>query len=132
MLANHEETVYYDDILKAFAFFYGKLSLDNLIKKIVQDYKSQVPAANIAARFHNTITELFSRVAEQAREDKAINTVALSGGVFQNIFLFNGLLNTLKQKGFEVITHSLVPANDGGLALGQIAIAANRLEKANA
>ncbi|MBN1893495.1 hypothetical protein JW906_03325, partial [bacterium] len=60
------------------------------------------------------------------REKTGLSVVALSGGCFMNRFLSERLSSGLSSEGFDVLTHSLVPANDGGLALGQAVIAANR------
>ena len=63
------------------------------------------------------------------RDKTGLNLVALSGGVFQNGLLISSLKSRLEQLDFEVLTHSLVPPNDGGLSLGQAAVAAARLGK---
>jgi hydrogenase maturation protein HypF len=101
----------------------GPVVLKNLIKYIVEDFQNQLAVPIIAAKFHNSLALIFSLVAEKAREKYKINRVALSGGVYQNIYFFDKLSALLHKKNFEVITHSEVPTNDGGLALGQIAIA---------
>jgi hydrogenase maturation protein HypF len=62
-------------------------------------------------------------VSRSVREDRKLNRVALSGGVFQNVFLLRAARELLRCDGFEVITHSRVPANDGGISLRQAAIA---------
>jgi hydrogenase maturation protein HypF len=62
-------------------------------------------------------------LAQIFRERKKINKVALSGGCFQNVALLKTSLNLLRENDFEVLTHRLVPPNDGGLALGQAVIA---------
>ena len=58
------------------------------------------------------------------REKLAINTVALSGGVWQNIYLMEGTVKVLCRAGFEVISNAKVPTNDGGISYGQAAVAA--------
>ena len=58
------------------------------------------------------------------RERHALTTVALSGGVFQNMLLLNQVMSRLESRGFTVLTHSRVPCNDGGISLGQAVIAA--------
>ena len=57
-----------------------------------------------------------------------INKVVLSGGVFQNKYLSEGTMDLLQKNNFEVYSHSTVPANDGGIALGQLAVASKRRE----
>jgi hydrogenase maturation protein HypF len=91
------------------------------------------PIGVMAARFHrglaNGIVRMVEKLASEVRGfDAPVPTVALSGGVFQNRILFERVLAGLQAKGFSVLTHSLVPCNDGGLALGQAVIAAARLQ----
>jgi hydrogenase maturation protein HypF len=84
----------------------------------------------IAARFHRGLANVVVRMVEELAVQAAevpVRTVALSGGVFQNRVLFERVLGMLESRGLAVLTHSRVPCNDGGLALGQAAIAAARL-----
>jgi len=69
-------------------------------------------------------------VCLRIREERGLNAVALSGGVFQNAFLLQGLTKGLHERDFRVYTHSKVPSNDGGIALGQ-AVIANAICKRN-
>ena len=62
-------------------------------------------------------------ICKRLRKLHRINDVALSGGVFQNSYIFVGLVTALEKQGFKVYTHSIIPTNDGGIALGQIVIA---------
>jgi len=80
-----------------------------------------------AARFHATVAAFTAEVCGLIRAETELNTVALSGGVFQNVRLLGMLLGRLSEAGFDVIYHHAVPPNDGGLALGQAAVAAWRL-----
>jgi len=86
------------------------------------------PAPVIAARFHKGLAIVIARMVEKLSRydtgEEPIMTVALSGGVFQNRVLFEQVVTRLEERGFRVLTHRQVPANDGGLALGQAAIAA--------
>ena len=84
------------------------------------------PAA-IAGRFHQSLARGLTDMCLLLREKTGLNLVALSGGVFQNGLLISSLKSRLEQQDFEVLTHSLVPPNDGGLSLGQAAVAAARL-----
>jgi hydrogenase maturation protein HypF len=77
----------------------------------------------IAARFHVGLVELFVDRLIICRDKYGLNTVALSGGVHQNASFAHYLLDRLKQERFNCITHRQVPANDGGLALGQLLVA---------
>jgi hydrogenase maturation protein HypF len=63
------------------------------------------------------------QAARQAKKITGINRIGLSGGVYQNAFFFSNMLRRLQEEGFEVLAHRQVPANDGGLALGQVVIA---------
>jgi hydrogenase maturation protein HypF len=90
-----------------------------VIQGIVDDVLDKAAPARISRRFHNTLSALFTRVCQDLRETKRLNRVVLSGGVFQNMNLLRKLKESLEEHKFEVYTHQLVPANDGGLALGQ-------------
>ena len=96
-------------------------------RAVLDDLRRGTPHGVIAARFHKglamAVVAMTRALAVRARFD----TVALSGGCFQNAVLFEQTERRLRDAGFTVLTHSLVPANDGGLALGQAAIAAARL-----
>jgi hydrogenase maturation protein HypF len=85
-----------------------------------------VPSSLLAGAFHRAVAEMIAEVSRRIRERTGITTVALSGGVFQNMRLQRLAVERLQGDGFEVLTHRRVPANDGGLALGQAAIAAAR------
>jgi len=81
-----------------------------------------------AARFQNTIVAGIVRVCESVREERGLKRVALSGGVFQNAWILSRATAALRERGFEVFTNTLVPPNDGGLSLGQAAVAAERMK----
>jgi hydrogenase maturation protein HypF len=87
-----------------------------------------VPASAIALRFHqglsSIIVETADRLAHQKNGAQEFEAVALSGGCFQNRILFEGVAAQLRCKGLTVLTHAEIPANDGGLSLGQAAVAA--------
>jgi hydrogenase maturation protein HypF len=91
---------------------------------LLEDRRAGVDAGRIAARFHNGVTRVVCEVCGSLRDERGLNEVALSGGVWQNVALLQSVIAQLEQAGFIVYTHRLVPANDGGLALGQAAIAA--------
>jgi len=99
---------------------------DLTIKEIVDDVLNSVETSVISAKFHNTIISVILEAAKKAREKYSLNKIVLSGGVFQNKYLLEGIENNLTENKFEVFTHSKVPSNDGGIALGQLAIAAKR------
>ena len=107
------------------------LVLDTLaiFRAVVADRLAGVAAAVIAARFHNSLVRLLADACDLIRERTGLNLVALSGGVMQNALLFTRLQRALAARGFEVLTHTLTPPNDGSISLGQVAVAAARLER---
>jgi len=80
----------------------------------------------IAARFHNTIAQIIVAVCLRIRKETGLNEVVLSGGVFQNRYLLEKTLYLLSMNRFTVFSNHQVPANDGGIALGQLLTAAER------
>jgi hydrogenase maturation protein HypF len=96
-------------------------------ERLVSDVIAGVSINKIAARFHNGLAQMVASASLRLRSETGINEVALSGGVWQNITLLGRTLSLLQNEGFQVYLHREVPANDGGLSLGQAAIAASRL-----
>ena len=96
----------------------------DLIRAATEDLRAGVPREIIAARFHNGLATLIVDGCVLLRDRHALNTVALSGGVFQNLLLLGRTVTRLEANGFTVLTHSRVPGNDGGISLGQAVIAA--------
>ena len=94
-----------------------------MIAAVVNDLSKGASAATVAARFHAALAVAIADVAELVGEPR----VALTGGCFQNALLTEWVREALEDRGFEVLLHRRVPANDGGIALGQIAVAAARL-----
>jgi hydrogenase maturation protein HypF len=88
-----------------------------------------VPAPVVAVRFHRGVAAAVVRVALHARAGHGTGVVALSGGVFTNALLLSLTTRGLREAGFEVLRHRRVPANDGGLALGQVMVGATRPER---
>ena len=97
-----------------------------LIRAAVADVRSGLSAVSISARFHNGLAAMVRDVCEEIRDARSLSEVALSGGVFQNVTLLRRTLDLLRAAGFTVYTHHLVPPNDGGLSLGQAAVAIAR------
>ncbi|MDT0484402.1 carbamoyltransferase HypF [Streptomyces doebereineriae] len=95
-----------------------------VLAAIVGDLRAGVEPALVAARFHRGVTGLVHRMCARARERHRLDTVALTGGVFANTLLSSACAATLREDGFTVLRHHLVPPNDGGLALGQLMVAA--------
>jgi hydrogenase maturation protein HypF len=103
------------------------LDLMPAIKDIIEIKRNRKDNNYLASAFHNTLISAFTKMAETIRTEKDLNRVVLSGGCFQNRILLEGCVNKMEEKGFEVITHSLVPTNDGGISLGQAVCAAEQL-----
>jgi hydrogenase maturation protein HypF len=95
-----------------------------MFRALVDDLIRGTSPAIVSGRFHATIASMVAEMCERIRSKMGLNTVALSGGCFQNRILFRYTSNRLEGRGFEVLMHSQVPCNDGGLSLGQAAIAA--------
>lgn len=93
----------------------------SMILGIIEDKLAKKGVPYIARKFHNTIAEIIKVLSERVREEKDINLVGLSGGVFQNRLLLKLTLRKLKEAGFKVLLHKNVPSNDGGVSLGQLA-----------
>ncbi|KUL35039.1 hydrogenase maturation protein HypF [Streptomyces sp. NRRL F-4489] len=92
----------------------------------VEDLRAGTGPERIAARFHTAVAGFVRRCCGLARERTGLATVALTGGVFANTLLAEAAARALRQDGFTVLRHRLVPPNDGGLALGQLLVAARR------
>jgi hydrogenase maturation protein HypF len=94
-----------------------------IIRGVVDDLLAGTTTGEISARFHRTMAEVVVAGCEEVREAGGTTAVALSGGTFQNMLLLEQLVRLLEERGFEVYWHRRVPANDGGLALGQAILA---------
>ncbi len=102
-----------------------------MIKSIAGDLKRGTGVSEIAYRFHYTLADIIAKVSEDLREESGIGDVVMSGGVFQNSLLLGAAVESLTKKGFRVWTHGKVPANDGGISLGQAAVAWERTKEEN-
>ena len=96
--------------------------LSPIVRDIAEAVLQGVRAGEISRRFHRTLLDCFQEIIGKAATATGIRTIALSGGVFQNPLLFETLVGELEATGYRVLTHSLVPSNDGGLSLGQAVI----------
>jgi hydrogenase maturation protein HypF len=105
------------------------LNMSPAIRAIVADVGARQNKAKIAASFHQTLINAFAAMAGEMRKVTGLTRVALSGGCFQNKILLAGVIDKLRISGFEVYCHRKVPANDGGLSLGQAVIAASMIKK---
>ncbi|MER5357617.1 carbamoyltransferase HypF [Streptomyces sp. NPDC002785] len=95
-----------------------------VLSAVVEDVRAGTAPGVIAARFHESVAALVRRTCVLAREQYGLDTVVLTGGVFANTRLSSSCARTLRGHGFTVLRHHQVPPNDGGLALGQVMIAA--------
>jgi len=100
-----------------------------VIKQVVRDVLKKTGLARIAVKFHNGLTNILLQAALKSREMTGLSIIALSGGVFMNVYLLSGLARLLEAQKFKVCTHRQAPCNDGGIAYGQ-AIIANAIYKA--
>ena len=96
---------------------------------LLTDLQTGVSPSMISARFHLGLAEAIASMVSHLGQNCTFTHVALTGGVFQNLVLSEQVSHRLNAMGLIVLTHSRIPANDGGLSLGQVAIAAARLSK---
>ncbi|HVS44896.1 MAG TPA: carbamoyltransferase HypF [Candidatus Dormibacteraeota bacterium] len=101
-----------------------------LIRALVADRLAGVPAALLAARFHESLAQAVAGACRRLAGRTGLRRVALSGGVFQNALLLERSVSLLQESGFEVYANRTVPANDGGISLGQALVAAARTRAA--
>ena len=97
--------------------------LGELLSAIVRDVRNQTPVPVISLKFHHTMAKIIAAMCKLIARDTGIKQVALSGGVFQNRLLLKLATAALQRAGFDVLTHHLVPCNDGGVSLGQAVVA---------
>ena len=119
-LVDPEETGAYPFLIEE-----EKISTTPLWQAMLTDIYANTPQSIISARFHSGIAALSHRLCVALQNTTNCNTVALSGGVWQNKYLLTKTVALLRKDGFTVLLHKQVPTNDGGLALGQLMIAAN-------
>jgi hydrogenase maturation protein HypF len=96
---------------------------------MLQDVQMGLYKERMAAKFHHAITDMVVEISKTIRQERAINTVVLSGGVWQNKVLLTHSVACLEKAGFTVLWHQHIPTNDGGVALGQIMIAMHSMTK---
>ncbi len=101
-----------------------KIAPRPIIKGVVKDITQGVRPSLVSHKFHQTLIRLFTELCQVIRRDSGLNRVVFSGGVFQNSILLTGLLAALEKEGFSVFSHTRLPTNDGGIALGQAMVAA--------
>jgi hydrogenase maturation protein HypF len=117
-----------DGISESYPFEIGadspwQIDMRPLIESLVRDIKMRGSIDFMAAKFHNTLVAVIVEVCRRIRESDGLTRVCLSGGTFQNAYLLERVVATLRGSGFDVYLNRKVPPNDGGIALGQAAIA---------
>lgn len=105
------------------------LPTKQLVEKLAEAFLQEMDPGLLAFWFHELLAEMVRLVCVQAKKEYGIHTVALSGGVYQNQLLVRLSCEKLKKDGFQVLTHSLLPPNDGGIALGQAVVAMQKVQK---
>ncbi|MEH2143119.1 carbamoyltransferase HypF [Nostoc sp.] len=125
-LNNHKETPKYP-----FNFIFSDsiycIDPRPMWQALLDDLQQQIPEPVMAAKFHKGLANAIVEMVKHLCQENLINQVVLTGGVFQNCILLEQVTKGLQTLGIKVLTHSLVPANDGGLSLGQAVIAAAQL-----
>jgi hydrogenase maturation protein HypF len=97
-----------------------------VLRELVSDVLADVDVPSIAAGFHQAVAQMTAEIVERMLEDRRVDALALTGGCFQNALLLQLCVDRLRPLGVDVLTHRIVPPNDGGLSLGQAYIAAAR------
>lgn len=105
-----------------------EIDISRTIIEILRDLDKKETKPIIAARFHNTLIEMIVNLCIKLKDEIGTDTVALSGGVWQNRYLLENSIKRLKKNRFKVLWHHQVPTNDACIALGQIMIASKRME----
>jgi hydrogenase maturation protein HypF len=100
-----------------------------IFRGIVSDLERGVGVESISSKFHNTIAKIILNMCLNIRKISGLDRVALSGGVFQNSLLLENTYVLLDKNGFKVFTQHRVPPNDGGISLGQVVIANERIKR---
>jgi hydrogenase maturation protein HypF len=115
--------------LGAYLFEVKKETVDarQVILAMLADIRAGVSIPVLSARFHNGVADMVSQVCGQIRRETGLKEIVLSGGVWQNMALLERAVRGLSEDGFVVFIHHQVPANDGGLALGQVLVGAANL-----
>ena len=99
------------------------------VREVVRDVERGIPAPRVSARFHNALAAATATGCEIAAARSGVETVVLSGGVFQNRLLMSRTVDLLRDAGLRVLIPELLPVNDGGISYGQLAVASARLER---
>ncbi len=106
----------------------GIIDPQPLFESLIIDIHKNIPINKLSARYHNSIVQVSIDICKSIRRENKINTVALSGGVWQNKVLLENTIKKLKNEQFDVMIHHTIPTNDGGLSLGQALIASKYIK----
>lgn len=104
------------------------ISWSNTIRGIVTDLHNDVAPSVISAKFHNTVALVTVHAALALQKETGINKLILSGGTFQNVYLTKKIVDLMKNTEMQLFISHQIPCNDGGIALGQLLIAAKKNE----
>ncbi len=105
----------------------GRWEIAPPLQAVLTDLQRGTPGPVLAARFHRGVARAVTEICRRARGTTGLTTVALTGGVFANCLLEEECAALLRGDGFTVLRHGEVPPNDGGLALGQLMVAATAI-----
>jgi hydrogenase maturation protein HypF len=106
------------------AYAAGVLDVRELLAAVVADRRTGTAVPDIARAFHLGFAAGLAAAARAAADERGLRTIALSGGVWQNGLLSSAVIRSLKRAGYRILTNRAVPVNDGGISLGQAALAA--------
>ncbi len=102
------------------------INVKPMIRQIVTDIQKNVPGSEISLKFHNTIVDIIQKIVNSVSKETGLKKVVLSGGTFQNRYISEKIEIKLQLSGLEVYMNEKIPCNDGGIALGQLAIATKK------
>ncbi|HYE82160.1 MAG TPA: hypothetical protein VEG39_08335 [Clostridia bacterium] len=108
-----------------------EIGYEEILSGILRDVKDEKTASYISAKFHNTVCEATIEGVCNIRNRCGINNIVLSGGVFENAYLLKNMKRGLKECGFNTYHNMNIPANDGGIAFGQVVAAAQMAKEGN-
>ena len=128
------ENITLDNYMQSYNFIYenNEIKISQALLEMVEDILNNEDKGKISTKFHNGFANVIYNICMDIRNKYGITSVALSGGVMQNIFLSSKIYNMLTSCGFKVLTHKKVPANDAGIALGQLYCYLNNIFLKNA
>jgi hydrogenase maturation protein HypF len=125
ILDNKENLNYYFNFVVSDSIYH--IDSRSMWQALLNDLQQHTPQAMIAAKFHTSLAHAIVEMVDNLRQKNGIHHVVLTGGVFQNCILLEQVTKRLQALEINVLTHSLVPSNDGGLSLGQAVIGAAQL-----